>query len=377
MSSKVVLSLVTPCYKTPKFFLERLFVSLEGFRGLFEWILVDDSPHSPEIIAFYDRARRIIPGMKLIANEANRGIAASYVSGLREASGTFVAILDHDDEVDLRELFSSLDDSSYQEYDLIYTNEAKFNNFWYESYIKPSFDALSAFFYYYPHHLTLFRTNVVHEILEKGSIYPVADTAFDVALWYEYLASAGHDLSVFALPYVAYGWRVHRGSTASFIGQKPKHLTERRKISSAFATLYEQRAFEIENRDDVPYVIRGRFGVDVDVTEDYLSQNFEYDFINSGQGAISKLHEKREINKSLSVRLRSLPLQYLARMNPQSVIVINEKDLRPRGSGHVKDVPYLASVDTLADGRYLRMWSKGSASGVPKMFEILLAGDDN
>lgn len=99
-----LITLVTPVYNTNPAYLDDL---LESFRSqrlpggdisLFELVLSDDGSTRTETKAWL--AVHIgEPGLRIILNPTNRGIAAATNAGIIEASGEWIALIDHDDAI--------------------------------------------------------------------------------------------------------------------------------------------------------------------------------------------------------------------------------------------------------------------------------------
>jgi glycosyltransferase involved in cell wall biosynthesis len=378
MQPPVPVTLVTPCYKTPKYFLERLMIAISQAKYDVEWILVDDSPYSSEVRDFSSRAAEILPNFQLISHEENSGIRQAYISGFKKARGTFLAILDHDDEIEIAKTIDIIKKTNYNEYDLIYTNEAKFNHFINDDYIKPSFDILSSLYYFYPHHITFFKSDLAREIVCTSGLLKKSSTAFDIALWYEYLgAIIANGARSLHLPYTMYGWRVHEDSTASSIDQKPTNLVERRALGQEFISRYENDKLSIFNRDDVPFVISGEFGLDYEDAYEYAAKYYHVELCSIDNG-IATSAMVSEPHSSLRHIIRQVPLGFLSKADFVDEIYVSGHDHVDFESGHICNVPFLRSIKNLPDGPYLRLRSKrttSSAADEVRRFEILVAGE--
>lgn len=374
MKFDVTLTLITPCYKTPKYFLERLFVSLFPFRDQIEWILVDDTPMSVEVKQFAKRIERLMPNFKLISHDRNLGISSSYADGILAATGAYVGILDHDDEVDLRDIVRLATSGAFSGIDLIYTNEAKFNHGYFELYSKPVYDALSSFYYYYPHHLTFFKAGTARDIVRRNEILNVSETAFDIAFWYAYMIShKAKKMVTLAIPFPSYGWRVHGQSTASHIDQKPKHLSERVRISHEYAQHFEVENFEIYNRSDVPYAITGYFGSEFKNILDYIDKYYYCEEVELNQGHVIAETQLQDISPALQSRLRVLPFGYISQVSHGSTIYIDTRASDPDTKGHIPGVPFFTALHPAATGTFIRLISKNGEDRISDKVEVVLS----
>ena len=124
MSAPPTISVLTPAYDTTVALAERLAGSMLAQRANWEWVVVDDaSAHTAGV----DEIRRQLgddPRLKLITHETNQGTVGAASTALANATGTFVAVLDHDDELHpnaLAEVAAAIE--AVDEVDVIYTDE--------------------------------------------------------------------------------------------------------------------------------------------------------------------------------------------------------------------------------------------------------------
>ena len=122
-----VISIVMPVYNTPEQWLVKAIDSVR--RQLYPFwqlcIADDKSPkgHVREILARYERLDQRI---KVCYREQNGHISAASNSALALATGEFVALLDHDDELPSHALYAvALELQDHPEADLIYSDEDK------------------------------------------------------------------------------------------------------------------------------------------------------------------------------------------------------------------------------------------------------------
>ncbi|MBD9653004.1 glycosyltransferase [Ensifer sp. ENS09] len=343
------------------YYLERLASCLNPCKERIEWIVVDDSPNSAVIQIFMERIKGAFPNVKLIRHSENRGIRSAYVSGFTQASGKYVGILDHDDEVNLAPLLDCLLGCG-DEIDLLYTDERKFSSAIIESYHKPSFDILSAVQYFYPHHITLFRTEVAKQILlASDTSINLATTTFDIAFWYEYLFFFRENgLRVRHVAQELYGWRIHPGSTAASIEQKPSHIKERKSIAEHFFDRFESN-YTVDARADISYVIKGEFGENFDSACEYIGHYFYIDFVHTNGGIVSPHYEVVALSPISLRRLRNVPFAVLATYERHAQLIIPSAPALESGRSHPEGVAFLKDWDPrtrLEFRTYLRLISK-------------------
>lgn len=356
-----LVTLITPCFRTPLYFLERLSLSVLPYADIFEWIIVDDTPDSKQVSTSYEKIKIAMKDAVLIKHNINRGISSSYKSAIEAASGDYIAILDHDDEINLAGVVDSLKSALRLDYDLIYTGESRFSGSSMSSYHKPKFDILSALHYFYPHHLCLFKRNVVQEILNKSdSCLSVAETTFDIGLWYEYIKYFENStLRAFYISAAGYGWRVHHGSTASDIHQKPDHLRERQAIGERFFSYFENN-FAVQTRDDIPFILSGKFGLDDADIFDYIGRFYHLNIFDGiDQYELGESHFIK--NSEVVLLLRSIPFKTLAALAPNMIIYVDINQIELRNSFHYPGVPFLERVvedEIRAGSSYVKLTPK-------------------
>ena len=114
MGNQIKLSIVVPVYNAEPFIaecLESIWASIiaanDGFATTFEILLIDDcsTDHSLEICKAFKGAHA--PHVKIIRHNHNMGLARARDTGIRSASGEYIAWVDSDDAV-ARDWFGSI-----------------------------------------------------------------------------------------------------------------------------------------------------------------------------------------------------------------------------------------------------------------------------
>ena len=94
------LSVVVPVYHPPVAWLEGLIASFTAQSDPdFELVLVFDGPQ-PELAQAAEAACEGLARKTIVTLEENRGVSAATNAGIRQASGDYVVVIDHDDRVD-------------------------------------------------------------------------------------------------------------------------------------------------------------------------------------------------------------------------------------------------------------------------------------
>jgi hypothetical protein len=224
-----------------------------------ELVFVNDDPECTGIRDFLKPLCLKHPSYVYVEQETNRGMFEAYRTGFLRASGQYSAIYDADDVLRLRPLVEEL--RRLPLLDLIYTNEYFVDETGLRAsrtYSKPGFDFLSSLFYFYTHHLTLWRTDIVQPIL-RAREYANAYGMFDIWLMLHYMRAIDpRTFSYLRLDESIYGWRIHGNSTSSDALAKPWNLSERLNVISDFFQEINDPAI-VTPHTSVPYAVHATF----------------------------------------------------------------------------------------------------------------------
>lgn len=219
--SDPLISLVVPCFNTPYRYLYELMDSVfaQGYEK-WELILVDGSTTESANEVVYEASKRDIR-IKYIKVQ-NRGIAENTNVGMREAKGTYIAFLDHDDTLDpdaLAECVVAIrefnPDLLYSDEDNISDDSSRFAN----PHFKPDFSQAMIMCANYITHFVMVKTQLAKQIgyIEKG---------FDGAQDYNFILQIIEKTdSIYHIPKILYHWREAVNSTAANFDNK-KHVTD-------------------------------------------------------------------------------------------------------------------------------------------------------
>ena len=346
-----LISLVIPCYKTPIYFLERLLSSIWLVKDSVEIILVDDSPYSENVSRLENHLAESFHNYTVLRNDTNIGITGSYIRGFLAANAPYSAILDHDDELNLQPVLDMISTSG-NKFDFLYTDEQKFSALHTELFQKPSFDFLSAAHYFYPHHISVFRTSWVKDIISANDSFELSTTTFDICLWYEYLEKLSVKSRVGHLRKSLYGWRVHQGSTANDLNQKPRHSTERLALARRFFDNYEDN-FNINPHPDIGYAVLGESKHEDKKYIDYVKSHYDIEEIRIDAQGNKKIQGQSLCRVEYLRLLRRVPLGYVHAKYPFDLLFPLENVTRSRLliETHPDRIPYIAtcSVDKVVE----------------------------
>ena len=219
MTQAPTISVLTPAYDTTVDLARRLAGSMLAQRADWEWVVVDDASTDTSGV---DEIRRQLgddPRLKLITHDANQGIVGATATALAHATGTFVALLDHDDELHpdaLAEVATAI--AAIDDVDVIYTDEDKIDQAGRHHelpFFKPDWSPERLRCQMYLGHLLVIRRTLMEQV-----------GGFRVG----YDGSQDHDLAlrvteqarlIHHIPKVLYHWRAVPGSVADHIDAKP------------------------------------------------------------------------------------------------------------------------------------------------------------
>lgn len=213
-----LISVVVPTYNTPERYLRPLLQSvLDQVYGHWQLCLADGSDDA-EAAARIAAAADLDPRIHYRRLEGNAGISGNTNRGLEMATGTFVALLDHDDTLSvfaLAEVALAID--ANPEADLIYSDEDKLSEDGSTRSLgvfKPDWSPEMLLGGNYLTHLTVVRRSLIETVGGARSAHDGAQD-FDLVLRASELAR-----QVVHIPKVLYHWRFAEGSTAVSVDSK-------------------------------------------------------------------------------------------------------------------------------------------------------------
>jgi len=216
-----VISVVLPTYNTQLYHLYRCIESVVAQRyPRWELCIADDASSDPRVRAYLNQRAFSDPRIRLTFCGRNAGIAATSNAAIETATGDFVVLLDHDDELHpfaLLEVAGRLNTNPAA--DLVYSDEDKIDQLGFRSEpaFKTDFDEDQLRSFNYLGHLVALRTALVREL---GGFRSETDGAQDWDLLLRVMsASAPGRIEHIAKP--LYHWRKHEESTAHNLDAKP------------------------------------------------------------------------------------------------------------------------------------------------------------
>ncbi len=232
-----LISIVMPVYNTPEKWLVKAIDSVRAqVYQKWELCLADDASPKPHVRPLLEKLAASDPRIKVTFREKNGHISAASNSALALATGDYLALLDHDDELSpnaLHEVVALL--NAHPDTDLVYSDEDKIDEEGrrHEPYFKP--DWLPDLFHAqnYTSHLTVYRAALVREV---GGFRVGYEGSQDWDLALRVIERITDQSRIRHLPKILYHWRAIPGSTAMMLSEKNYPLeAARRALTDAFA----------------------------------------------------------------------------------------------------------------------------------------------
>lgn len=214
-----LISIVMPVYNVERRWLQAAVESVQRqFYPNWELCIADDASTRVETREVLDQLQAMRnPRIKIARLPSNRGIALASNAAFDLATGEFVGLLDHDDELTRDALLEMVRVINESNPDLIYSDEDKTDedNVRRDPFFKPDFSLEYFFSNNYLCHFTVLRTEILKRI---GGFRQGVDGAQDFDL---FLRFTEHTQRVAHIPKVLYHWRMIAGSTAAVASAKP------------------------------------------------------------------------------------------------------------------------------------------------------------
>ncbi|HEY9907429.1 MAG TPA: glycosyltransferase [Thermosynechococcaceae cyanobacterium] len=212
-------SILLPVYNVEAKWLKKAIESVRKqiYPG-WELCIADDASSNPEIKPLLIHYQQLDPRIKVVFRSENGHISAASNSALALATGEFLALLDHDDELTIDALFENAKlINQYPNADFIYSDEDKINGVGdrREPVFKPDWSPEYFHSTMYTCHLGVFRTELVRSISGFRLGYEGSQD-YDLVLRVMEQTDRIHHI-----PKVLYHWRSIAASAASGSEAKP------------------------------------------------------------------------------------------------------------------------------------------------------------
>jgi GT2 family glycosyltransferase len=221
MQHNPLISILMPTYNTPENLLRDAIESVCGqIYENWELCIADDGSTMPAVRKCLEEYAACDPRIKVIYRADNGHISRSSNSALELATGEWIALLDHDDQLVPHALFCVADAINKQpDAMLIYSDEDKkdFNGQRYEPYFKCDWNPMLFLSHNLITHLGVYKASLVRELGGFRIGYEGAQD-YDLAIRFIEKVQA---YQIYHIPHILYHWRVMHGSTAFGPQEKP------------------------------------------------------------------------------------------------------------------------------------------------------------
>jgi glycosyltransferase involved in cell wall biosynthesis len=216
-----LVSILTPVHNPTPPILEEMLTSVRA-QSFDDWelVLVDDASTDPDVIDILDRAAAEDPRIRLERRSEGGGISAATNTGLSSATGTYIALLDHDDVLDPEALAHvAAKIAEDPDIDMLYSDEDIFDGHRRLAlFRKPSWSPDLLRSHMYSCHFGVYRRSLAEEI---GGFRSEFDGSQDHDFVLR-LSERTDRERIVHIPRVLYHWRSHAESAADNPIAKPQ-----------------------------------------------------------------------------------------------------------------------------------------------------------
>ncbi|MFH1080936.1 MAG: glycosyltransferase [Pseudomonadota bacterium] len=213
LTRRPLISILLPVYNTDEIWLRKCLDSiLVQLYPCWELCIADDASTAPHVRPILEEYRAGDGRIKIVFRENNGHISAASNSALSLATGEYIALLDHDDELTPDALYEIAAFISRQpDADMIYTDEDKIDvrGRRHSPFFKPDWSPDTFLSLMYTCHLAVFRTALVRQI---GGFREGFEGSQDYDL---VLRLTEHTEKICHIPRVLYHWRSIPDSSAA------------------------------------------------------------------------------------------------------------------------------------------------------------------
>lgn len=210
---KPIFSIICPVYNVDEKWLVKAIESVQNqVYPHWELCLADDASTKSHIKPLLEKYAAMDSRIKVIYRERSGNISAASNSALTLATGSYIALLDNDDEITENALFENARIiNQYPDADLIYSDEDKIdeqgNQF--DAWFKPDWSPEYLLSHMYVCHFSVYRKRLVDKL---GGFRSDFDGAQDYDLC---LRVTEQTNAIYHIPKILYHWRTIASSTAS------------------------------------------------------------------------------------------------------------------------------------------------------------------
>ncbi len=214
-----LMSVLMPVYNTDPDVLKKSIGSvLNQVYKKWEICIVDDASERPEIKSILKSCSKNDARIKIHFSDKNEGIAVTINKAAQMASGEYIGVLDHDDELEPLTLFEYVRLINAQpDADCIYCDEDKIaeNGKYCDPWFKSDWNPDLSLSFNYVMHFAMYRRSLFKAI---GGVRKDYEGSQDYDLL---LRVSEQSDKIYHIPQILYHWRMGRGSIASGPEAKP------------------------------------------------------------------------------------------------------------------------------------------------------------
>jgi len=207
------ISIITPVYNPDEKWLRACVESvLNQTYNNWELCLADDASTKPHVRKVLEEYRKKDKRIKVVYRKKNGHICRASNSALKLATGEFVALLDHDDEITPHALYEVVELlNKHKDADFIYSDEDKLelDGTRVEPFFKPDWSPDMFLSSNYLCHLSVIKKKLVDRV---GGFRPGHEGSQDYDL---FLRATEKTDKIYHIPDILYSWRKVSGSTAA------------------------------------------------------------------------------------------------------------------------------------------------------------------
>jgi len=228
---KPTISIIMPVFNIDRTWLQSAIDSvLNQIYPYWELCIADDGStkdHVREVLNGYANGD---PRVKVKYLSENKGISLASNEAISMATGEFIALLDHDDELEVNAIYEIVKlIQEHPEADMIYTDEDKINaeGGRCNPFFKPGWSPDLFLAQMYTCHLGVYRKEIIMDI---GGFRKGLDGSQDYDLVLRFTEKTD---KIFHIPNVLYHWRIIPGSTAAKYSAKSSDTASLKALSDA------------------------------------------------------------------------------------------------------------------------------------------------
>ncbi len=220
LTYKPLISVVMPTFNSPEKWLRLAIDSVrKQLYTNWELCIADDASSKSHVREILQEYQANDSRIKIVLRKHNGHIAAASNSAIETATGEFVALLDHDDELSEHALYMvAAELNADRDADLIYSDEDKIDDKGrrYDPYFKPDWNAELFLCQNFFSHLGVYRSAIVKEIGGFREGYEGSQD-WDLAMRISERIPFTH---IRHIPHILYHWRAIPGSAARAVEEK-------------------------------------------------------------------------------------------------------------------------------------------------------------